>query len=374
MSRRRGWCVAGVVAVFVVTGLFVSVLPSAATAPRSLDDRLRAVLASHVTRDVPGIEVRVESPRLRWSGAIGHVSLDGARRLSPRDPFRISSVTKTFTAVTVLRLAEQRRLGLDDPIAAYLDPALVDRLNVIDGVPHGRSITIRQLLNHTSGVVEYVSEAYQQAVAADPQHQWTPLEQIEFGLTRGQAYCPPGCCYHYADTNYVLLGLIVEAAIDRPLHEMTRQLVLDPAGLHHTYTEQFEPPPAHARDRAHQYLDRIDTTDFNPSFDLFGGGGLVSTPADLAGFAEALFRGRLLHRDTLEQMLTTSAHADYGLGIERIQLDDETVWQHTGFFGAFLVYWPDRQLVIAGSTNQATSDTISLAEDLARLLRDTHTH
>jgi D-alanyl-D-alanine carboxypeptidase len=373
MSCRRVFSVAGVVALLVVTGLLVSALPSAATSPWSLDARLRAVLAKHMTGEVPGIAVRVESPRFRWSGAVGRTTLDGPARLSPRDPFRISSVTKTFTAVTVLRLVEQRRLGLDDPIAAYLASGLVDRLNVVDGVSYGGSITVRQLLDHTSGVVEYVSEAYQQAVATDPQHQWTPLEQIEFGLARGQSYCPPGRCYHYADTGYVLLGLVVEAATGRPLHELTRRLVLDPASLRHTYTEQLEPPPAHTRERAHQYLDQIDTTDFNPSFDLYGGGGLVSTPTDLARFTDALFHGHLLHDHTLGQMLTPSPHANYGLGLERLELDGETVWEHTGFFGTFLLYWPGRRLVITGSVNQATSDTISLAEDVARLLRNTHT-
>lgn len=342
MSRRRGSSVAGVVTLLLVAGLFVT-LPSAATSSRSLDAQLRAVLAKHVAGDVPGIEVRVASPRFRWSGAVGHTTLGGPVPLSPRDPFRISSVTKPFTAVTVLRLAEQRRLGLDDPIAAYLEPELVDRLNVIDGMSHGGSITIRQLLNHTSGVVEYVDENYQQAVGADPQRQWTPL------------------------------GLVVEAATGRPLHEMTRRLVLDPLGLRHTYTEQLEPPPAHARERTHQYLDRIDTTGFNPSFDLYGGGGLVSTPADLARFTDGLFHGRLLHDRTLGQMLTTSPHANYGLGLERLELDGETVWEHTGFFGAFLFYWPSRQLVITGSLNQANSSAFPLAEDLAQLLRDTHT-
>lgn len=373
MSRRRVWPVASVVTLLVVTGLFVSVLPSAASPPRSLDARLRAVLAKHATGNVPGIAVRVESPRFRWSGAVGHTTLDGPTPLSPRDPFRISSVTKPFTAVTVLRLAEQRRLGLDDRIAKYLAPDLVDRLNVIDGVSHGRSITIRQLLNHTSGVVEYVSEDYKQAVGADPQHQWTPLEQIDFGLAHGQPYCPPGRCFRYADTGYVLLGLIVEAVTGRPLYEMTRRLVLDPLGLHRTYTEQLEPPPAPARERTHQYLDRIDTTDFNPSFDLYGGGGLVSTPADLARFTNALFRGRLLHDRTLRQMLTVSPHANYGLGMERLELDGETVWEHTGFFGAFLLYWPDRRLIVTGSTNQANASAFPLAEDVARVLRDTHT-
>lgn len=355
-----------------MAGLFVT-LPSAATSSRSLDAQLRAVLAKHVAGDVPGIEVRVASPRFRWSGAVGHTTLGGPVPLSPRDPFRISSVTKPFTAVTVLRLAEQRRLGLDDPIAAYLEPELVDRLNVIDGMSHGGSITIRQLLNHTSGVVEYVDENYQQAVGADPQRQWTPLEQIDFGLAHGQPYCPPGQCFHYADTGYVLLGLVVEAATGRPLHEMTRRLVLDPLGLRHTYTEQLEPPPAHARERTHQYLDRIDTTGFNPSFDLYGGGGLVSTPADLARFTDGLFHGRLLRDRTLGQMLTTSPHANYGLGLERLELDGETVWEHTGFFGAFLFYWPSRQLVITGSLNQANSSAFPLAEKLAQLLRDTHT-
>lgn len=154
MSRRRVSSVSGVVTVLVLSGLFASVLPSANASPPSLDARLRAVLANYVTGDVPGVGIRVESPRFRWSGAVGHVRPDGARRLSPRDPFRISSVTKTFTAVTVLRLAERRRPGLDDPIAACLPSELVDRLNIVDGVSRGRSITIRQLLNHTSGVVE----------------------------------------------------------------------------------------------------------------------------------------------------------------------------------------------------------------------------
>jgi D-alanyl-D-alanine carboxypeptidase len=243
----------------------------------------------------------------------------------------------------------------------------VNRLNVIDGTSWGARITVRQLLNHTSGIYDHgLDPAYAEAVAADPQRQWTRVEQIEFALTHGEPYFPPGRGYHYSDTGYLLLGMIVEAATGQPLHALTRQLVIKPAHLRNTYTEQLEPAPAGLPVRAHQYVGPVDTTDFNPSFDLCGGGGLVSTAGDLARFAQALFRDRLLRPATLRELLTGS---EYGLGVELFTLDGEPVWGHTGFLGAFLLYWPHRRLVITGSVNQADADSIAPAEAISRALQ-----
>src|SRR4051812_14892609 len=357
-------CRCGVAALIATAAL---ALPAGAVgAPhRTLGQRLKATVEGQVKGGVPGIVVQVVDParHLNWRGASGRFARGRPRPLRPGDAFRTASVTKTFTAAVVLRLVEQRRLGLDDSIARYLDPALVARIHVVDGVSHGAEVTVRELLNHTSGIYDYASdESWIRDVVSHPQRTWTPLGLIDEALARGKPYFSPGTGFRYSDTGYVLLGLIVEKVTGRPLAWAYRRFVLGPLQLRHTYLERWQRAPAGEPPRAHQYLDQYDTWGWNPTFDTFGGGGLVSTAGDLTTFIRGLFAGKVFaHRRTLATMRVRNPFSgDYALGIEGVQKSASrnapTVWGHDGFFGAFMYYWPARRISITGSINTYTAN------------------
>ena len=349
-------------------------LPAAAAASTAeeLQAAIDQVASEH--RLVPGISAFVEAPRegLPWKGATGRTSLQGTDPLHADDTFRLASTTKTFVAAAVLRLVEERRLSLDDSIAKWMDPSIVNRVSVIGGVNHGPRITIRQLLNHTSGVYSHDSDPeFAITVATQPNKRWTAEEEIEIAIRNG-AYFKPGEGWHYSDTGFVMLGLIVQRATGKDLGASVRELLgFDRLGLASTYWELFEAPPQGARPRAHQYVSTYDFTDTDLSWDSYGGGGLVSTSEDLGRFIRALFEGRVFkHRRTLATMLdavpspgAADGAVEYGLGIGRRIFDGTGCWGHPGFWSVLMYYCPELDLVIAGTTNQASDEHRHDGED-----------
>jgi D-alanyl-D-alanine carboxypeptidase len=275
-----------------------------ATTPTSsrLASATEAFAAAHPS--YPGVALAVASPRLRWTGSAGHPALGSSAKLDPDAGFRIASVTKTFTAAAVLRLAEDGRLGLDDPIAQHLAPATAELLR--RGGYDPQAIHVRHLLMHTSGLYDYASDpTFVKYVLTHGRHHWTRPEQVRFAITHGKPYGPPGKDFHYADTGYVLLGEIIERTTGRPLATALRRLLkFEKLGLAATYLESLEVRPHAAHPRAHQYYQQIDATAFDPSFDLYGGGGPISTVDDLTRFYRALLQGRVFEkRATLRTML-----------------------------------------------------------------------
>lgn len=378
MNTRHGH-VGRALAIFVgLLALVGGTVPaSSARAPSTSDvaSELERALERYVTNHptVPGAVLRVEAPGigLSWEGANGLFAFGQDHPLQPIDAFRTASVTKTFTAATVLRLVEEGRLSLGDSIATYLPRKLVRRIAVINHRSYGRLITVRQLLNHTSGVYDYATDpGWRDEVLADPQRTWRPRDLVQVAIRNGDPYFRPGRGFHYSDTGYVLLGLIVQRVTGLPLAAAYRALLpLSELGLDDMYLEGREPPPAGSSERAHQYIDDIDTTAWNPSFDSFGGGGLVATAADLDTFIRALFEGRVFtYPTTLDAMLRVSRYANYALGLFRDREVGRRAWNHTGFFGSFMYYVPSLDLSFAGSVNQATAPTVGLVRSVIRII------
>jgi D-alanyl-D-alanine carboxypeptidase len=337
----------------------------------SLGDALGAlvvdVVAEHDAIHAAALAVDAPSLGLDWRGADGRVDPTGTTPMSPDHPVRIASNTKTYVAATVLRLAEEGVLDIDDPLTGRLsDESLA--LLVGDGY-RPATITVRHLLTHTSGLYDHSdSQAYGDAIMADPQHRWTRAEQVEAAMEWGEPWGPPGTVYSYCDTGYVLLGEVVERATGQSLASAVREyLGFDRLGLDSTWWEGAEPVPDAELERAHQYLDDIDTTGFDPSFDLYGGGGLVSTVGDMADFYRALFTGGVfVDPATAELMLTTvegvgprpDADASalppgaYRMGIWVMEIEGVTAYAHSGFWGTAAVYVPELDLSVAATVNQ----------------------
>jgi D-alanyl-D-alanine carboxypeptidase len=347
--------------------------PALAQKVSALETSFQALLDSAVEAgSTPGIMMRVDAPSLglSWSGVSGVADMETGTPLTPANPVRIASNTKTYVAAATLRLWEEGRLSLDDPLSMHLPTAYAEML-AGDGYDLD-AITIRHLLTHTSGLYDYADrELYIEAVLADPIHRWTPEEQIGLAVEWGDPYGAAGEVYRYSDTGYVMLGLVLESVYGKPLAACLRELLdFEALGLGSTWLETLEDAPPGAADRAHQYLGELDTYDFDPSLDLYGGGGLVSTADDMAAFMRALFTGGVYRSaTTADTMLTTVADARagpdlsgspmvpgrYRMGVEVRDPQGFDVYMHTGFWGTMAAYFPDQDMAISIAVTQQQS-------------------
>jgi D-alanyl-D-alanine carboxypeptidase len=331
-----------------------------------LDQQLQLILNVEVKENdaVRSAALHVDAPSLglNWDGAAGMADPENSIRMTPATPSRIASNTKTFIAAAVLRMSEEGMLDIDDPIADHLPEKYVVMLDG-DGYDTN-AMTVRHLLTHTSGLFEHTGgDRYEEAIIADPLHRWTRTEQVQCAVDWGDPLGGPGEFYTYCDTGYVLLGGVIEHVSGQPMAAAVRELLnFESVGLTSTWWETLEPHPTGVPERAHQFLGDLDTADFDPSYDLYGGGGIVSTVGDLARFYRALFTGGVYADPaTADIMLTTVDGArplpgarplGYRMGIWVVEVEGFTTYRHTGFFGTLATYVPELDLVVTVATNQ----------------------
>jgi D-alanyl-D-alanine carboxypeptidase len=354
--------------------LAVLLLPGALSADTARAAKLQEVIEAFIDGHpkIPAVIVRLDSDKLNlhWSGSAGVSDISTGQTVADDQPVRLASTTKTYVAAAILRLMEMGKLSVDDPINKHLPE---DQLSLLaDGGYDARQITIRHLLTHTSGLWDYaMSDAFYNAVNADPQHRWTREEQVRFAVENGQPYGNPGDIFHYSDTGYILLGEIVEQKSGLDFATALRKLLrFETIGLNSTWLETLEPTPSATSARAHQYMGDADTHDYDPSFDLYGGGGLVANMPDLAHFFGALFKGRIFEKpSTLAMMKTTiipslggpgrtnsqGESSLYCMGIAAGSYKDLTIWSHSGFWGTQGAYVPALDLAIGLALTQQHS-------------------
>ncbi|MEU5091317.1 serine hydrolase domain-containing protein [Streptomyces sp. NPDC021356] len=300
------------VAAAVVAGILAPATASAGPRPDVVQQRLDAL----VQKDrVPAALATVKDRDGRTRTYTAGVGDAATRSKVPGDgQVRIGSNTKAFTAVVALQLVAEGKVGLDASVDTYL-PGLLRG----DGID-GRNITVRQLLQQTSGLPDYVN---QEAILNDPKRYFEPRELLDAALAQ-KAHFAPGAQWEYSNTNYLLAGMIVQKVTGRPIGEEITKRVIDRIGLRHTY---FPVPGDMTIHEAHpKGYQRAadgslrDYTELDPSWG-WAAGAMVSTNTDLTRFYEALLGGRLLPAAQLAQMRTT-VPADavgpgvrYGLGL-----------------------------------------------------------
>lgn len=363
MNVARSWRVPLALASSLALGLGVAVATlrpsqSPGVTGGSPSSVVHAALQSTLRQNpsFPGVAVVVRSPGVRWTDAVGLADRQHATPLTPATPFRIASVTKTFTAAAILRLVDDGRLSLNDPIVRLISRRSRDLLR--SGGYDPMRITVRMLLQHTSGIFDFASDqSYRATVTARPNHRWSRHEQLAFAMDVGRPLAEPGRQFHYSDTGYLLLGEILERTSGMTTARAYRELLhLDALGLRHTYLESLEPARGTELTRAHQYLDDQDAYGFDPSFDLYGAGGLVSTLDDLVTFARALHGGRIVSKTALGVMHGPAEPTrvdELGLGLFAVRLGTETCYGHQGFWGTNVTHCPSSGITIASTVNQA---------------------
>lgn len=274
---------------------------------------------------VPGGIMGFSTPFQSWTGAAGAADLATGAPMQPDMQVRLASITKMFTATLVMKLVEEGILSVDDTVEEWL-PGAIDR---------GGEITIHMLLNHTSGLKDHEDlEEFWDRFLAAPTVGWTEAEVL--ALIRGCGYwCDPGQEWHYSNSGYYLLGMIVERAAQATVEEEIQRRFFGPLGMTRTsLTRSGALTAPFCRSYAFHPATGVlaDTTDWNFSWD-WTSGSAVSTAADMLTWARALFAGEIVSPETLRRMLTAvppSVNYGYGLRVRDGMVFPETVVTHSG--------------------------------------------
>jgi D-alanyl-D-alanine carboxypeptidase len=314
--------------------------------PSSLEATLLPVVTKQMERmHIPGVLVSVQTPdRGSWQAALGVADTATRAPMNMADRMRVGSITKSFTATVILQLVQEGKLRLDDPLAPYF-PEVDTNL-----------ATIRQALQLNSGVADYTTIRFLNALAENPQRVWSPEELI--ATVAGQPpMFPAGRGWYYSNTNYVMLGVIAERTTGESLSRLFAERIFTPLGM----TGCSMPAPTDAVipepfSRGYQFgtdwgrpdsppaplPELIDVTDTNPSWGA-GAGAAICTASDLAIWGRALATGELLDPAIQAQRLTFVAagdpHAKYGLGIANIN----GLVGHNGQVGGYMCQTARRQ-------------------------------
>ncbi|QQQ75559.1 beta-lactamase family protein [Saccharothrix sp. 6-C] len=345
------------IALATAVGLAVAGIGGTAVAEPSVDQAARVdrqvvqrALDDIARTAVQGVQVRVVDGRQEFTARSGTARIDSPRPVPTDGRFRVGSITKTFVSTVVLQLVGEGKVDLDAPVQRYL-PGLL---------PHGDRITVRNLLQHTSGLYNY-TEALPldpDGVVATRYKTWAPTELVALSTAKPLDF-EPGTAWQYSNTNYVVAGMLVEKLTGRPYGAAVAQRVLRPLGLRSTSVPgtRIDIPGPHA----HGYLRAggqvVDITEINPSA-AYSAGEMISTTADLDRFVDALLDGRLLRPAQQRELTSTLPITEgYGLGIEAQQMPcGVTVWGHSGGI-------PGYNSLVIGTADTKTRMTLSATSE-----------
>jgi D-alanyl-D-alanine carboxypeptidase len=311
-----------------------------------------------------------------WAGAAGIATQDGQVPMTKDTPIYISSITKLYTATAIMKLYEEGALSLDDPISKYLPADLIRGIHVYKEKDYSNEITIKQLLSHTSGIADYYEEKSSkdgknlfELFLEEPEKSWTVDETIARARDDLEPHFPPGTDAFYSDTNFQLLGKIIENVTHKPLHIVYEDFFFRPLDLKHTWLIGYsEPSVTPSAAPADVFYKDMNITNIRSNGAYWADGGIVSTAEEMIIFLKALNEGNLISNDTLELMHDwhkLEFPMQYGYGTMYFKLPRlmskvtklTPLWGHSGSTGSFLYYSEDLDLYMAGSINNVGSNS-----------------
>ena len=374
VARRRrhlGSVLGGVALLIVGCSIIRTPSTQSASALKPIDQATLQSLVDTTIKEllVPGALVLLRTPQGEYTAASGTTQLGTRNRPAADTHFRIASNTKTMTAAVILQLTEEGKLRLSDPVSKY-----------VSGVPNGDNITIAQLLEMRSGLYNYTNDpALSASIDRYPTKVWTSAELLAIAFSRPPDF-PPGTQYEYNNSNYVLLGLVIEKVDGRSLASAMQRRLFEPLGMQHTVLPPStsnsipEPyshgygygsssvvlyglPPYSPGERAAARAGKVEPTDHtgvNHSF-AAAAGGVISTADDLAIWVRALVVGRVLNaeyqrrwRDSVQPEDPSKPAQKYGYGIGQLSWGPNTIYFHGGETVGY------NSMISYDSTNQMT--------------------
>lgn len=359
----------------------------------------------------PGIHhavISVESgdKSMSWTGVAGVAHPDGTP-MTAETPFYIASISKLFTTVVMLRSYESGRLELDAPLSDYLPGELIQGLHRIKGLDYTDAITVRHLMSHTSGLPSYFDErprrgqSLAERVMKEPDTTWDIGEVVRIARDELRPHFPPQPVdshrqkARYSDTNFQLLGAIVESVSGLPLYEVFQRELIGPLGLTGTWSPGAPTDSQSTVQPATIWAQQTPLRVHRAMASMLPDGGLISTAGDLIRFMRALVAGEVFERTETFSLMQRSWNRfglpfiaaspmapnwpiEYGLGIMRFQMPRmftprrlmPAVIGHTGSTGTWLFYCPDLDLFMSGAVNQLTAAPVPyrVVPNLVRIL------
>lgn len=354
--------------VAALSALIVSVSQVCAQ-PSKEEQKIRKLFEKELkSKDVHNAFFLVHSDKLDldWNWAEGDFK-DGTK-VTANNPFHSASIGKTFTATTIVLLQEEGKLQFNDPISKYLSLEIMDSLHMYEGVDYSNEITVAHLLQHRSGLPDYFEDepangpSMRELLVTDTAHFWSPMELLLFAKDQMQPHFPPGKGYHYSDTEYILLGMIIENITGKALHQVFEDLIFRPLGMKHTSMNLRSKPIEKTGKMAELYAEDLEISTYTSLSLDWAGGGLLTTCEDLLKFDQALMNGKIVSPTSFEKMQDWTLESKgmyYGFGFRKFvlkelffTLPDVNLLGHSGSTGSFMYYCPEWDVYLMGTFNQ----------------------
>ena len=280
----------------------------------------------------------------------------------PQQPNHMASVGKLFTATIIAILHEKGELSFDDPISKHLDGDLMNKLHVYKGMDYSGEIKISHLLNQSSGLNDVFFQLWNK-LKENPEKTITPREALFWGKENLKPVAKPGEKHFYTDTNYYLLGFIIENITKRPFHEALHKYIFDPLGMKNAYMMGYsEPAVKSGHPAAKPFIDEFDITTIKGFHQIdYAGGGVVAPLGEFLLFMKALVNHRIIKAETLQRMLSDDHRSlptiRYGYAIWKfitiplLMPEKYNCWGCIGVTGAYMFYHPKTESYIIGTFN-----------------------
>lgn len=304
-------------------------------------------------------------------------------------PFYTASITKMLTAVSIGILKDSGKLSFQDNIHQYLPDTLLNGLHVYKDKDYSKDISLAHLLQHTSGLPDYFSDHTTDEspnildqVLMKPHKIWSPVELIEFSKYKMQPLFAPGAGFHYNDTGYVLLALIIENVSGLTLDEFFRVKLFEPLEMKNSYVNLKSKAVNKTQPVMPFYAAEFELSTLKSLSADWGGGGLVTSTDDLIKFLKAFNNDEIVNKDTrlmMQSWVEESIGFDYGYGIRKTSFKELTgsntdleIIGHTGSTASFLWYCPQLDIYISGSLNhlEASKSAMNMVFDILKIIEN----
>lgn len=320
------------------------------------EQQVDTLFSAYQGRSVPGASVLVvRDGKPVLIASYGMADLEKSVAVQPESNFRLASITKQFTATCVMMLVEQGALSLDDTLT-----------DVFDGFPeYGNSITLRHLLQHNSGLIDYES-----LIADDFVGQVSDRDALASMYDVDSTYFKPGTKYRYSNTGYAMLAMLIEDVSGMPFPDFLQENIFGPLGMDGTVA--YQKGISTVSNRAFGYTvegDEVIESDQSTTSAVLGDGGIYTSVLDYYKWDQALYTEKLLSSDSLNKMWTGN-FGEYGLGWRVDVKDGHRRLHHDGStsgFRNYVIRYPDEQLTVLVLTNRRGPDVMPLAEAVAEM-------
>jgi len=324
-------------------------------------------------KDIKNALLLIHSDQLRihWKFASGTTGPEH-KQIGEDNPYHIASIGKTFTSIIIARLYERGMINYDDPVSRYLSPEMLTGLFAHQGVDYSKNVLVKQLLNHTSGIADYYEDkpvtgkSIKELVIEEPERFWKPEDTIAYTRDNQRTFSMPGKRFHYSDTGYNLLGMIIENISDKPFHENLHTEIFDPLGMVNSYFLFYSQPKVKSPNQiANAFIGKHEVSTYKSLSVDWAGGGIVSTTEDLLLFQKALVENELIQKETYDLCRRDLGRfgfgMDYGYGMLFLNIGKMTfilpktlnMWGNFGSIAAYMFYNPTYDVYIIGSFNHS---------------------